>query len=114
VIDKLFSTTIMAYSEEPRLAEYDRAVDNVVIMEMIRVASSKNTPPDVAAILQWKLSSLMSWMEEAEPADPLHSAHLERLHREIDRFLDDPLELNILPDPRIPEGAPIGQGLSDH
>jgi len=110
VIDGLLAASFGATSATPYEAEISRAVERVVIEQLITLAASADMP-QVRAIAAFKLTRQAAQMTGALPGtqDGAEAAHLALLARDIKRFMDDPDAFKRSAPPTVPPGAPIGE-----
>ena len=107
VIDRLVTTTFASPADAYE-AEVARAVQRVVVEQLMTLASSADMP-QVRAIASQKLQQRQQRLTAAPAGNALASAHATLLAADIKRFLDRPFA----PAPRMeipspPPGAPIG------
>ncbi|MEJ2005532.1 MAG: zinc-dependent metalloprotease, partial [Cyclobacteriaceae bacterium] len=108
VISRTVEATIKRPEEDAKTAEIGRTVDNMLITALIRLAGNNSASADVRSVVINELDVLHSWLEEQETDDYMRSAHIKRISRDIETFLDDPDEYEAPEIPRIPDGSPIG------
>jgi hypothetical protein len=101
VIDRLFAATFGLTPANPYHAEISRAVERVVIEELIGLAASAGMP-QVRAVATLK------------SADEGEAAHIALLARDIKRFLDAPDTFKRPAPIVVPPGAPIGEPDPDY
>ncbi|MCX6549555.1 MAG: zinc-dependent metalloprotease [Acidobacteria bacterium] len=114
VIDDLLAASFGAAGATPYEAEIARAVQRVVIEELIGLAASADMP-QVRAIAAFKLAKRAYELNnEVGPAtDVATRAHASLLTRDIKRFLDNPESFKRPSPPVVPPGAPIGDAAMD-
>jgi hypothetical protein len=93
-------------------AEVARAVQRVVIDELIGLAANAQMP-QVRAEASLKLAQKLDESARLAPADEHQAAHLALLGRDIKRFLDNPENYRRPAPPVVPPGAPIGDAPFD-
>ena len=114
VIDALFAASFGATARTGYEAEVKRAVERVVVDELIDLAGSAPMP-QVRAIatlkLQRRASALTGAGGRAQSAAVGTAAHASLLASDIRRFLDRPATAVAvrMPAPTAPPGAPIGE-----
>ncbi len=111
VIGQLIAATFQAQTANAYEAEIGRAVQRVVVENLMTLATSASMP-QVRAIASSKLRQIGSTQIGSENA--AHSAHQELLADDITRFLDRPGPAATRQDiPTAPPGAPIGAPAMD-
>jgi hypothetical protein len=110
VIDELFAASFGASAATPYEAEISRAVERVVIEQLITLAASADMP-QVRAIATFKLGRQADLMNGTLPGirDVAEAAHASLLARDIKRFMDNPDAFKRPAPPSVPPGAPIGE-----
>jgi hypothetical protein len=89
VVDSLLSAAFNAPVANPYEAEIARAVQSVVIDQLMQLAATASMP-EVRAIATQRLMAKMNQLASARPADEATSAHVLLLTQDIKRFLDRP------------------------
>jgi hypothetical protein len=110
VIDELFAASFGAAAATPYEAEISRAVERVVIEQLITLAASADMP-QVRAIATFKLGRKLFDLNEGMTriTDDGEAAHTSLLARDIKRFMDNPDAFKRPAGPTVPPGAPIGE-----
>jgi hypothetical protein len=110
VIDELFAASFGASAATPYEAEISRAVERVVIEQLVTLAASA-AMPQVRAIATFKLGRTLFDLNEGMTriTDAGEAAHTSLLARDIKRFMDDPDAFKRQAPPAVPPGAPIGE-----
>jgi hypothetical protein len=109
VIDHLMGASFGSRAANGYEAEVKRAVERVVIENLMRLATSA-TMPQVRAIASYRLELQQPELSAAMAADGADAAHYVLLSRDIERFLTRPSEAFSQPAPgAAPPGAPIGE-----
>jgi hypothetical protein len=110
VIDELFAASFGANAATPYEAEISRAVERVVIEQLITLAALADMP-QVRAIATFKLGRQADLMNATLPGiqDVAEAAHASLLARDIKRFMDNPDAFKRPAGPTVPPGAPIGE-----
>jgi hypothetical protein len=119
VIEQLFAATFDARANDAYEAEVKRAVERLVIDNLMSLAA-RASMPQVKAIALHHLDrrssalarTLASADGDAQEAEASELAHRSMLARDVGRFLEDPTTAN-LPSgaPGAPPGAPIDPGM---
>jgi len=107
VINEVLSATFASPPASSYEAEVARAVQRVVIDELMGLAASAEMP-QVRAMATLKLSRKFNELAKLTPADDGEAAHVALLGRDIKRFLDNPENYKRPAPPVVPPGAPIG------
>ncbi|MEI6668177.1 MAG: zinc-dependent metalloprotease [Acidobacteriota bacterium] len=107
VINEVFTATFGATPATPYEAEVARAVQRVVIDELMGLAATAQMP-QVRAMATLKLSRKFAELAKLTPADDGDAAHVALIGRDIKRFLDNPESYKRPTPPEVPPGAPIG------
>lgn len=111
VIDQLLGATWKSAARPPRMSAIGRVVDDVVLDELIKLASSETAASEVRAMALLKLTDLRSWLtrQSAPVADDQHRAHMVFAAAQIRRFELQPGDLLKPTKPATtPPGQPIG------
>ncbi len=109
VIDQLLGASFGARASNAYEAEVKRAVERVVIDNLMRLARTA-AMPQVRAIASYRLSLQQSEITESAALDGADAAHFALLSGDIGRFLTRPAEPFSEPNPAsAPPGAPIGE-----
>jgi len=108
VIDQLVSATFAADSTNPYEAEIARAVQRVVIEQLMTLANGAEMP-QVRAIATQKLQQRQQRLSSVAATNGSTAAHSSLLAADIRRFLDRPYAPTTRTElPTPPPGAPIG------
>jgi len=108
VVDRLISATSGAAAATPYETEIARAVQRVVIEELMALAATADMP-QVRAIATFALTRQMGRLEQPSATDDSQAAHRAMLARDIKRFLENPEAFKRPAAPVVPPGAPIGE-----
>lgn len=95
-------------------AEVERVVDVAVLDGLLRLASSKGAPTQVKAVAFSKLAELQAWLTSNKRGklDDAQQSHFSYASKRIERFFEDPAEVEMPESLSPPAGSPIGMGLS--
>ncbi len=108
IIDELYAAAFGAKPATPYEAEIVRAVQRVLIDQLMGLAASADMP-QVRAVAALRLERKMADLAKAgTAADEADAASASLLARDIKRFLDDPAAFKRQAPPEVPPGAPIG------
>jgi hypothetical protein len=112
VLDSLGAATFGAPARTPYEAEVRRAIQRVLVEEMMNLAGSAPMA-QVRAVATDRLTRRLAALRRA-PGTGAEAAHRALLIADIERFLERPAEPDDSPGlPTIPPGAPIGQPALD-
>lgn len=109
VIDRLITATWKRPPAQGLAAETGRAVDGLLLHQLMSLAIDARASAQVRAIAIEKLTQLRTYAAgQRATADASQRAHFQYAELQIRKFLDDPKPANLprLPDP--PPGMPIG------
>src|SRR5690606_1814819 len=115
VLDELLGSVQRARAATPYEAEVKRAVERVVVEQIMELAATARMP-QVRALATDRLERLADTRTLASGQRPrdADAAHYALLARDSRRFLDRPAEPYRAPGtPGIPPGAPIGEPAMD-
>jgi Met-zincin/Domain of unknown function (DUF5117) len=109
VIDALYAASFDARVASPYEEEIRRAVERVVVDNLMQLAGGADMP-QVRAIATYRLQQRQTQLAAANgEADTSQAAHIALIARDIEKFLDRPMQPYTLPNaPNAPPGAPIG------
>jgi len=110
VLDKILAATWKAPVGTGYHAEIQRAVNMVLLMELMSLASSERASNQVRAIAELKLDQLKGWLS-LQPdltRDENQKAYLFYAANQIRRFQEDPKKMNLTRPSDPPDGQPIG------
>jgi hypothetical protein len=109
VIDALYAASFEARVSSPYEEEIRRAVERVVVDNLMELAGGADMP-QVRAIASYRLEQRQTQLAATNgEADVSQAAHFALLERDIEKFLERPMQPYALPDaPTAPPGAPIG------
>jgi hypothetical protein len=110
VLDHMIAVTWMSVLKSDTQAEIQRAVDNVFLYNLMRLAVDEAVSPQAHAIAFLKLSELQSVLSQKAPltGDEGQKAHYFHALSEIDRFRKNPGSFAFIDHLNPPPGAPIG------
>ena len=106
VIDEVLSATWKRPRGAGLGAETQRVVDDVVLYQLMALASNPSAPSQVRAIAESKLNVLKSWASAAS-GDTAQLAHLRYGASQIGKFLKDPKVIPLQKPVEPPPGQPI-------
>ena len=110
-IDRLLDGTWKTAREKGYLAEIGRAVDHTTLFHLMHLAADEDATPQVRAVAQNKLGELLTWLKtrlsRVQKNDEAQSAHYQYAIAAIERFLENPTEVELSPPAVMPDGSPI-------
>ena len=115
VLDRLIQSTWKSQEKQGTLAEIQRVVNHVVMLNVMRLAVEGSAIPQARAIAYLKLEDLKNWMiknyyavtDEDQKALYFYSAN------QIKLFLENPSQIQLTLPLSSPPGAPIGMYSTD-
>jgi len=111
ILDRIFTATFGSRPANPYEAEVKRAVERVVIEELMTLGATAEMP-QVRAVATARLQQRQS--ELGRPATTEDGAHFTLLTADIKRFLERPMApVGRIQRQEIPPGAPIGDPAMD-
>lgn len=110
VLDKLIQSTWKSEEKQGTLAEIQRVVNNVVMLNIMRLAVEESAIPQARAIAFLKLEDLKNWLIKDYYAvdDRDQKAHYFYSASQIKLFLENPSQIQLTLPRTSPPGAPIG------
>jgi len=110
VIDKLVSKTWKSSRESAYQAEIGRAVDMVVLHQMMNLAANNAASSQARAIALLKIDEMKGWLTGQLDTirDEDRKAHFFFALSEIEQFQRDPGKRSFTAPPVMPNGPPIG------
>ena len=114
IIDQLIDATWKSVKKEDLSGEVGRAVDMVVLRNMMQLSASDQASDQARAITYLKISSLSDWLisKRTNEKNENQSAHFYFAQEEIRRFYEDPEEFRKFKVLTPPAGSPIGSEFS--
>jgi len=110
VIDRLVEATFDMQPADGYHAEINRAVERVVVEQLMGLAAEAEMP-QVRAIAAHRLEQLRDRLARVARGDEADLAHYRAAAADIQRFLDRPMAPWSPPEPvEAPPGSPIGSG----
>jgi hypothetical protein len=110
VIDKVITATWKAHRSSGYPAEIQRTVDQVVLYNLLALASMENANTQVRAVTTLKITELKTWlaMESKAMKDEDQRAHLQFALSQIEKYQRNPKEISLTHPLEPPPGQPIG------
>jgi len=116
VLDRLILSTWKSQEKQGTLAEIQRVVNNVVMLNVMRLAVEESAIPQARAIAFLKLEDLKNWLikDYYSVDDQDQKAHFFYAASQIKLFLENPSQIQLTLPLSSPPGAPIGMYSYDH
>ncbi|MEE8378033.1 MAG: zinc-dependent metalloprotease, partial [Candidatus Aminicenantaceae bacterium] len=116
MLDRLILATWKSQEKQGTLAEIQRVVNNVVMLNVMRLAVEESAIPQARAIAFLKLEDLKNWLIKDYYAvdDKDQKAHYFYAASQIKLFLENPSQIKLTLPLSSPPGAPIGMYSYDH
>ena len=109
VFDAAFKTAAVGKERSAYEKELGRAVEKLTLQHLLRLAINPDVQQQVAAAALAKIDDVeKSAKLRSAAADPADAAHNRYLAFQIERFRDNPKDLQFPKTPRLPAGPPIG------
>ena len=110
VIDKIFSVSWLSNHGSGYHAELRRVVDNVLLYQLMSLASNTTASAQARAVSTLKISELKEWLSKQvkQMKDEDQKAHFTFALAQIKMFEQDPKQLNLTRPLDPPDGPPIG------
>jgi hypothetical protein len=110
VLDAIVAASWRAPREAGLAGEVGRAVDQVVLTDLMALSREPSASPQTRAVAAFALGALKAWVTTAavRAKDPAERAHLAYAEQQIADFQRDPRQIAPLP-PEPPDGPPIGE-----
>ncbi len=98
VVDKLIQSTWKSQRGSGYHAEIQRVVNNVVVYNMMSLGANENAATQVRAVALLKLEELKNWLKKqvSITKDESQRAHFAFAIIQIERFLENPTEVNYM------------------
>ncbi len=116
ILDRLIVATWKSEEKQGTLAEIQRVVNNVVMLNVMRLAVEERAIPQARAIAFLKLEDLKNWLikDYYTVDDKDQKAHFFYAASQIKLFLENPSQIKLTLPLSSPPGAPIGMYSYDH
>ncbi len=108
VVEQLLAATWRATPAPGLASQVQRAVDSVVLYDLMALAANESAPAQVRAIAFEQLGALRSWATKQTPTDEGLHAFYTYAAAQIKRFEDNPKEIGVPKPAEPPPGQPIG------
>jgi len=110
VLDAIVAATWKAPHAAGYYGEIARVVDDVVLYDLLGLATNEQAATQVRAVASFEADQLKAWLNAAKASatDPAQKAHLAHGAAQVEQFQKDPKKLNLTPPWEPPDGPPIG------
>ena len=114
VVNKLMDATWKANFKSGQMAEVQRVVNNVVLYQLMKLASHQRAASQVRAIASYELQELKEWLESKRKStkDEAAKAHYFFAISEINKFQKGGNKMKFTNPASAPAGSPIGSGFN--
>lgn len=109
VLDKLVQNTIQRNHRDDYLNEIQQSINFRVLYHLMNLAGNDDVHPQVNAIANRQLRTLLAEIGPEAPGDPYKA----EMARRITDFYKFPEQFKVVPSPKIPDGSPIGMECMD-
>ncbi|MEO7990324.1 MAG: zinc-dependent metalloprotease [Chryseolinea sp.] len=115
IIDKVIQETYKSPAKNGYEGAIQITVDEVLLSNLIKLATNANASSQVKGIAYHKLDQLKSWLiaKSKVTMDETWKAHYTYAFSQIENFQENPLEYHEEPSLIAPPGQPIGAGEQD-
>jgi len=115
-LEEVLDAVIAVTWKAPRGADYGgaiaRVVDDVVLYDLLALATNDAASPEVRAIAAYKAHQLKAWLSgTAAGVGEDEQAHRAQAIQEIEQFEREPKKLALAAPSDPPDGPPIGSGV---
>jgi len=110
VFDAVLNATWRSTHPKGYSGEIAKAVDNVVLYDLMALSANDHASDAARAIASHKLHELKGWFDSGSvvPNANLDEAHVYFASKEIELFEKDPKRIDLTPPVEPPDGPPIG------
>jgi hypothetical protein len=110
VLDAIVAATWKAPHPAGYHGEIARVVDDVVLYDLVGLATNEQATTQVRAVAAFEADRLKAWLNAAKASatDPAQKAHFAYAASQVEQFQKDPKKLNLTPPLEPPDGPPIG------
>jgi len=110
VLENLLSSTWKTDQRSGYHAQIQRVVNNVLLINMMKLAADESASVHVRAVAFLKLDELKNWLSKKRNSikDENQKAHYFYAVSQIKLFQDDPNKVKLTAPLSAPRGAPIG------
>jgi hypothetical protein len=109
VLDAIVTATWKAPTGTGYAAEVARTVDDMVLYDLLTLATNERATTQVRAVASREAEQLKGWLNANKAAgDAAQQAHLAYAAAQIEQFQKDPKELKLTAPAEPPDGPPIG------
>ncbi len=107
VIDTLVDHTWKKTYEDGYHAELGRMVDDLVLYNLMKLASNEGAPTSVRAVAYLKLDELKDWLKKQETKNEAYTAHYMFAEELIELYKENPAAVKLTKPLETPQGPPI-------
>jgi len=110
VLDAIVAATWKAPHPAGYQGEIARVVDDVVLYDLLGLATNEQAATQVRAVASFEVDQLKAWLNAVKTSgmDPAQKAHVAYAAGQVEQFQKDPKKLNLTPPAEPPDGPPIG------
>jgi len=110
VLEDILAATWKQQHGSAYTAEIARAIDRVVLYDLMALSANERASDEVRAIAALKLEELRTWLTAIQRSarDEEERAHLFLAVSQIVQFQKDPRQIRVTPPAEPPDGPPIG------
>ena len=110
VLETIISSTWKAPHAAGYHGEIARVVDDVVLYDLLGLATNEQAATQVRAVASFEADQLKAWLNAAKASatDHAQKAHLAYAAAQVAQFQRDAKKLNLTPASEPPDGPPIG------
>ncbi len=114
VVRQLLDATWAADFKEGQMAAVQRVVNNVVLYQLMKLASHQEAAPQVRAVASYMLQELKKWLIDKQKTtdNTAANAHYFFAISEIDKFQKGNHKIKLTTPTSAPAGSPIGSGFN--
>lgn len=107
LIDAVVNSTFKVKYADSYDNEIQQSINNVVLQELLKLASNKKASFQVKSIALFKINQLKNWLENNK-SEKLNAMYRSGYIAIIDNYLKNPTQFVVDKSPKIPDGSPIG------
>lgn len=107
LIDTIVNSTFKVKYGNRYDNEIQQSINNVVLQELLKLASNKKASFQVKSIALFKINQLKNWLENNK-SEKLNAMYRSGYVAIIDNYLKNPTQFVVDKSPKIPDGSPIG------
>ncbi|AMC09948.1 peptidase [Lutibacter profundi] len=107
LIDAIVNSTFKVKYGNRYDNEIQQSINNVVLQELLKLASNKKASFQAKSIALFKINQLKNWLENNK-SEKLNAMYRSGYIAIIDNYLKNPTQFLVDKLPKIPDGSPIG------